>query len=171
MKDLYVERDMNPHVAVLYATVSDTFKRLRGLVKDVGKEELHYKGSSNDENNIGQILQHLAVVDLHWVYRLKGAQVPLSLQEKYGPMLDEKGELPNTTKGSLREIMRDYEDVQNMFYDECMKLTEADLTREVYYEDGETATIRWGIWHIADHNRYHQAHISRLRKLYRYDSR
>ncbi|OLR82050.1 cytosolic protein [Bacillus cereus] len=35
------------------------------------------------------------------------------------------------------------------------------------YEKGETATIRWGIWHIADHNRYHQAHISRLRKLYR----
>ncbi|EEM16684.1 hypothetical protein bpmyx0001_24860 [Bacillus pseudomycoides DSM 12442] len=46
---------MNPYVAVLYATVSDTFKRLRELVKDVGKEELHYKGSSNDENNIGCI--------------------------------------------------------------------------------------------------------------------
>ncbi|PWN15864.1 hypothetical protein CU072_09865 [Bacillus thuringiensis] len=34
------------------------------------------------------------------------------------------------------------------------------------YEKGENATIRWGVWHIADHNRYHQAHISRLRKLY-----
>ena len=41
------------------------------------------------------------------------------------------------------------------------------LREEVLYEKGETATIRWGIWHIADHNRYHQAHISRLRKLYR----
>jgi len=48
-----------------------------------------------------------------------------------------------------------------------MKLTENDLTQEVFYEKGETATIRWGIWHIADHNRYHQAHISQLRKLYR----
>lgn len=166
MKDLYLERDMNPHVAILYATVSDTFKRLRDLVEGVGKEELYYKGPANDENSIGQLLQHLAVVDLHWVFRLKGVQAPISLQEKYGPMLDEKGELPNIQKGFLQELMQSYQDVQNMFYDECMKLTEADLTREVYYEKGQTATIRWGIWHIADHNRYHQAHISRLRKLY-----
>ncbi|EEL36723.1 Uncharacterized protein BC141101_02296 [Bacillus toyonensis] len=48
-----------------------------------------------------------------------------------------------------------------------MKLTENDLAREVFYEKGENATIRWGIWHIADHNRYHQAHIGQLRKLYR----
>ncbi|MDZ5610422.1 DinB family protein [Bacillus pseudomycoides] len=169
MKDLYLERDMNPHVAILYATISDTFKRLRDLVEHVGKEELYYKGPANDENSIGQLLQHLAVVDLHWVYRLKGAQVPLVLQEKYGPMLDEKGELPKITKGTLRELMQDYQDVQNMFYNECMKLTEVDLMRVVDYENGETATIRWGIWHIADHNRYHQAHISRLRKLYQYD--
>ncbi|SDY88215.1 MULTISPECIES: DinB family protein [Bacillus] len=167
MKDLYLERDMNPHVAILYATVSDTFKRLRDLVEGVGKEELYYKGPSNDENSIGQLLQHLAVVDLHWVYRLKGVQAPLVLQEKYGPMLDEKGELPNITKGSLQELMHDYQDVHNMFYNECIKLIETDLTREVYYEKAETATIRWGIWHIADHSRYHQAHISRLRKLYR----
>ncbi|MBC6973122.1 DinB family protein [Bacillus sp. Xin] len=167
MKDLSLERDMNSNVAVLYATVSDTFKRLRNLVEGVGKDELHYKGPFNDENSIGQLLQHLAVVDLHWVYRLKGEQIPAFLQRKYGPMLDDKGELPNIKKGSLQELMQDYQNVQNMFYDECMKLTEVDLTREVYYENGQTATIRWGIWHIADHNRYHQAHISRLRKSYR----
>ena len=45
--------------------------------------------------------------------------------------------------------MQDYEAVQKLFYKECMKLTETDLTREVLYEKGETATIRWGIWHIA----------------------
>ncbi|WP_243522674.1 DinB family protein [Bacillus pseudomycoides] len=167
MKDLYLERDMNPHVAILYATVSDTFNRLINLVESVEKEELYYKGPANDENSIGQLLQHLAVVDLHWVFRLKGVQVPKLLQEKYGPMLDEKGELPNTQKDSFQELMQDYQDVQNMFYNECIKLIETDLTREVYYEKGETATIRWGIWHIADHSRYHQAHISRLRKLYR----
>ncbi|PEY29021.1 hypothetical protein CN354_27155 [Bacillus cereus] len=167
MKDLYLERDMNPHVAILYATVSDTFNRLINLVESVEKEELYYKGPANDENSIGQLLQHLAVVDLHWVFRLKGVQVPKLLQEKYGPMLDEKGELPNIQKDSLQELMQDYQDVQNMFYNECIKLIETDLTREVYYEKGETATIRWGIWHIADHSRYHQAHISRLRKLYR----
>lgn len=82
-------------------------------------------------------------------------------------MLNEVGEMPSLRKYTLQELMQDYEAVQKLFHEECMKLTETDLTREVLYEKGETATIRWGIWHIADHNRYHQAHISRLRKLYR----
>ena len=32
--------------------------------------------------------------------------------------------------------MQDYEAVQKLFYEECMKLTETDLTREVLYEKG-----------------------------------
>ncbi|OJD57775.1 DinB family protein [Bacillus sp. NH11B] len=167
MKDLYLEKDMNPQVAILYATVLDTFKRLQNLVEGTEEDELSFKGSENNENSIGQLLQHLAVVDLHWVYRLRGEEVPQGLKNKYGPMLNKIGELPSLRKDTLQELMQDYEAVQHMFYEECMKLTENDLTREVSYEKGESATIRWGIWHIADHNRYHQAHINRLRKLYK----
>lgn len=167
MKDLYLERDMNSQVAILYAAVRDTFKRLQILVEGTEEKELSFKGAENNENSIGQLLQHLAVVDLHWVYRLKGGKVPLALESKYGPMLNEVGELPSLRKHTLKELMQDYKAVQHMFYEECMKLTENDLTREVFYEKGENATIRWGIWHIADHNRYHQAHISQLRKLYK----
>lgn len=101
------------------------------------------------------------------MYRFKGEDVPTTFENKYGPMLNEVGEMPSLRKYTLQELMQDYEAVQQLFHEECMKLTETDLTREVLYEKGETATIRWGIWHIADHNRYHQAHISRLRKLYR----
>lgn len=167
MKDLHLEKNMNPQVAILHATVTDTFKRLKVLVEGTVEKELSFKGSENIDNSIGQLLQHLAVVDLHWVYRFKGEEVPPALENKYGPMLNEVGELPRLRKYTLQELMQDYEAVQKLFYEECMKLTENDLTREVLYEKGECATIRWGIWHIADHNRYHQAHISQLRKLYR----
>ncbi|HFJ9420248.1 hypothetical protein COK69_10620 [Bacillus cereus] len=167
MKDLYLEKNMNPQVAILYATVADTFKRLQKLVEGTDGKELSFKGLKNNENSIGQLLQHLAVVDLHWVYRLKGEPVPMALDNIYGPMLNEVGELPSLRKHTLQQLMQDYEAVQHMFYEECLKLTENDLTREVFYEKEENATIRWGIWHIADHNRYHQAHISQLRKLYR----
>ncbi|MEN3131251.1 DinB family protein [Bacillus albus] len=167
MKDLYLERNMDPQVAILYATVADTFNRLQRLVEGTEENELSYKGSENNENSIGQLLQHLAVVDLHWVYRFKGEDVPPAFENKYGPMLNEVGELPSLRKNTLQELMQDYEAVQKLFYEECMTLTETDLMQEVLYEKGETATIRWGIWHIADHNRYHQAHINRLKKLYR----
>lgn len=169
MKDLHLEENMHPQVAILYATVTDTFNRLQRLVEGIEQSELYYKGSENNENSVGQLLQHLAVVDLHWVYRLKGEKIPPALENKYGPMLNEIGELPSLRKYTLQQLMQDYKAVQHMFYEECMKLTENDLTRQVFYEKGENATIRWGIWHIADHNRYHQAHISRLRKLYKKD--
>lgn len=45
MKDLHLEKDMNPNVAILYATVTDTFKRLQRLVEGIEKNELSYKGS------------------------------------------------------------------------------------------------------------------------------
>ncbi|PGE57999.1 hypothetical protein COM69_29755 [Bacillus toyonensis] len=77
MKDLYLEKNMNPQVAILYATVRDTYIRLQNLVESTEEKELSFKGSENNENSIGQLLQHLAVVDLHWVYHLKGEEVPL----------------------------------------------------------------------------------------------
>lgn len=123
---------MNPQVAILYATVADTFKRLQKLVEGTDEKELSFKGLKNNENSIGQLLQHLAVVDLHWVYRLKGEPVPLALDNIYGPMLNEAGELPSLRKHTLQQLMQDYEAVQHMFYEECMKLTENDLTREVF---------------------------------------
>ena len=53
-----------------------------------------------------------------------------------------------------------------MFKSICFELTDKDLNKTVEYENGNEATIQWGIWHIADHNRYHQAHINQLRKWY-----
>ncbi|WFR65731.1 hypothetical protein P9222_13715 [Paenibacillus amylolyticus] len=34
------------------------------------------------------------------------------------------------------------------------------------HQNEKQATIRWGLWHMADHNRYHQAHINQLRKWF-----
>ncbi|WP_316245034.1 hypothetical protein [Gracilibacillus massiliensis] len=56
-----------------------------------------------------------------------------------------------------------------MFNDICLNLTDADLDKVVQFgfNNEKQATIRWGIWHMADHNRYHQAHINQLRKWYK----
>lgn len=52
MKDLHLEKNMNPQVAILYATVTDTFKRLQKLVEGTDVKELSFKGSENNENSI-----------------------------------------------------------------------------------------------------------------------
>jgi len=165
--DLHLDNEMEPSVALLYATVSDTYERLKLLVKDVDQEELFFKGTENKMNSIGQLLRHLAVVDLHWVYRLKNQQIPSSLQKEYGPLVDAAGQIPSIKDTTIIDLIDSYDKVQAMFRLECTKLSEEGLNNVVSYENGKTATIRWGIWHIADHSRYHHAHIGLLKKLYK----
>jgi hypothetical protein len=65
-------------------------------------------------------------------------------------------------------LISEYEEVLSMLKDICTQLQDADLDRVVTFghENEKQATIRWGLWHMADHNRYHQAHINLLRKWY-----
>jgi len=165
--DLHLDNEMEPSVALLYATVADTYKRLKLLVMGVNQEELFFKGTENNMNSIGQLLKHLAVVDLHWVYRLKNQQIPYSIQKEYGPLIDSAGQIPFVKDTTVSNLIDSYDKVQTMFRLECTKLSKEDLNNVVSYENEKTATIRWGIWHIADHSRYHQAHIGLLKKLYK----
>ena len=165
--DLQLDSEMEPTVALLYATVTDTYKRLELLVKDVELEELLYKGPNGDVNSIGQILRHLAVVDLHWAYRFKQQSIPQTIKDNYGPLINSCGQLPSVVNTTVTDLINRYEIVQKMIQLECRKLSRDDLNKVVSYENGKNATIRWGIWHIADHSRYHQAHINMLRKHYK----
>ena len=165
--DLEPESQMSPAIGLLHATVKYNFLRLKRLVKDSTLEGMVYKGSSSEYNSIAQLLRHLAVVDLHWVYRLQSAKVPLELEEKYGPMYDESGKLPDVEEVRLQTLLDEYEVIQEMLRKVCLKLTDDDLCREVPFENGHRATVRWGIWHIADHSRHHYANIVHLKRMVR----
>lgn len=84
-------------------------------------------------------------------------------------MIDGHGRLPMVQGVSLNTLMTQYDGVLGMLEEACTQLTDADLEKTVTFghENEKQATIRWGIWHMADHNRYHQAHINLLRKWYK----
>jgi uncharacterized damage-inducible protein DinB len=164
--DLRGEPDMEPVVGILYSMVEGNYKRLKSIVSGMSQEELDYKGPNQKYNSTAQLLRHLAYVDLNWVFKIKDEVMPLELEEKFGPMLDENNQLPQLKGISLDELTNDYDDVVSMIKTLCYQLTDKQLNQTVEYENGVEATIQWGIWHIADHNRYHQAHINQLRKWF-----
>jgi hypothetical protein len=90
----------------------------------------------------------------------------VELLEKHGPMWDDNCHIPEIKGISLDVLLRDYDDIMSMLKSACLQLTDKQLKQIVNYGNGKQATIQWGIWHIADHNRYHQAHINQLRKWY-----
>ncbi|QNU39227.1 DinB family protein [Geobacillus sp. 44B] len=165
--DLKGEPKMEPIVGMLFSMVKGNYERLKSIVAGMSQEELDYKGPNQKYNSTAQLIRHLAYVDLKWVYRIKDEPVPKFLEEKYGPMFDKNNQIPLIYGIPLETLLTDYDDVFNMFESVCYQLTDSELNKIVEYENGKEATIRWGIWHIADHNRYHQAHINQLRKWYK----
>lgn len=166
MQDFQEEEGMDATVGLLHAMVRNNYERLKSIVKDMDQEEIVFKGESGKSNSTGQLLRHLSYVDLHWTFRIKNKPIPEEFELQYGPELDQKGRLPDFQSASVEEMLLQYDQVQEMFKDVCLNLEDYDLTNKVPYEDGLTTTIRWGIWHIADHNRYHQAHINLLKKQF-----
>lgn len=165
--DLKGVQGMEPVTGMLYSMFEGNYQRLKSIVAGMSQEELDYKGPDQKYNSTAQLLKHLAYVDLNWVFRIKGEAMPDDLKNKYGPMLDEHNQIPEVNGASLEDLLENYDTVADMLKTLCMRLTDRELDRVVEYENGNTATIRWGIWHMGDHNRYHQAHINQLRKWFR----
>lgn len=168
--DLQGEANMSPVVGILYSAVIENSQRLQLTAKGMSQEEVDYKGPNNSFNSTAQIIKHIMYVDLNWVYRLIGQPLPHYLKEQYGPMLDANNRLPMVKGKSLNVLISKYEGVIKMLKDTCTQLTDADLDKVVTFghENEKRATIRWGLWHMADHSRYHQAQINQLRKWYKF---
>jgi uncharacterized damage-inducible protein DinB len=166
--DLKGEANMSPIVGILYSAVKENSQRLQFITDGMSQEEVDYKGLNNNFNSTAQLIKHIMYVDLNWVYRIQGQPFPHSRKEEYGPLLDANNNLPMVKGMSLSTLMSKYEGVLKLLNDTCTQLTDADLDKVVAFghENEKQATIRWGIWHMADHNRYHQAHINQLRKWY-----
>ncbi|MFD0677410.1 MULTISPECIES: DinB family protein [unclassified Paenibacillus] len=170
--DLQGEATMSPIVGILYSAVKENNQRLQLITNGMSQEEVDYKGPTNNFNSTAQLIKHIMYVDLNWVYRIKGQPLPHSLKEQHGPMIDANNRLPMIKGKSLNTLISDYEGVLTMLKDTCTQLTDSDLDTIVTFghENEKQATIRWGLWHMADHSRYHQANINQLRKWYKENS-
>lgn len=167
--DLQGEANMTPIVGMLYSAVKENSDRLRFITVGMSQEEVDYKGPDHNENSTAQLIRHIMYVDLNWVYRIKGQSLPDSLKIQYGPMIDENNKLPMVKGTSYQALMSQFDHVIRWLEETCTQLTDADLDQIVVFghQHEKQATIRWGLWHMADHCRYHQAHINQLRKWYR----
>lgn len=167
--DLKGEAGMAPIVGMLHAAVRGNFERLRQMTDGMTLEEIDYSGPRKDGNSTAQLIRHLLYVDLNWVYRFRGESLPPEMVAAYGPMIEADGRLPLITGKPRDVLIAEYAHVMELLREACRQLTDAGLDRVVTFghDNEKQATVRWGLWHIADHSRYHQAHINQLRRWYK----
>ncbi|MCP1186083.1 DinB family protein [Paenibacillus sp. 1781tsa1] len=166
--DLQGEANMAPVVGMLLSAVTENSERLKSITEGMSQEEVDYKGRRNQFNSTAQLIRHITFVDMNWIYRIKGVVLPQPLIEQYGPMIDENNRFPLVQGVSRDTLISQYEGVLTLLKETCTHLADADLGRVVTFghQNEKQATIRWGLWHMADHNRYHQAHINQLRRWF-----
>ncbi|TDQ36444.1 DinB family protein [Aureibacillus halotolerans] len=164
-RDLQGPQQMAPQVGVFFAMIHENYQRMSSSLEGATLEELEYKGSDNAQNSIAQLVRHLAYIDLRWIYRMRGESLPASSEIAYGPLLVNNA-LPPVQGQTLDVLLAKYDAVMQMLKDTCITLTDQELQRALPFEHNE-ATIRWALWHMADHNRYHQAHMNCLRAMYK----
>lgn len=71
--------------------------------------------------------------------------------------------LKSIVGGMLEVLLRDYDEVMMMMMMKSLcEQKDTQLNQAVEYENGNKATGQLGIWHMADHSSYHQAHINQL---------
>ncbi|WP_339236769.1 DinB family protein [Paenibacillus sp. FSL R5-0517] len=166
--DLQGEANMAPVVGMLLSAVTENSQRLKSITEGMSQEEVDYRGEHNQFNSTAQLIRHITFVDINWVYRIKGAVLPQRLIEQYGPMIDANNRLPLVQGVARDTLISQHESVLTLLKETCAHLADADLDRVVTFghQNEKQATIRWGLWHMADHNRYHQAHINQLRRWF-----
>jgi uncharacterized damage-inducible protein DinB len=162
--DLKPDPGMTPLVGLLHAMVTDAYARLKALVSDMTQAEYDYKGPSGRMNSTSQLVRHLVFVDIRWLYRIRGEQIPPELEARFGPFRDEQGRLPASQGRSPGEMLAEYEEVLAQLRSACLGLTDDDLNRRYVVSGGAEVTLRWGLWHMADHSIFHQGHIAWLKR-------
>jgi uncharacterized damage-inducible protein DinB len=166
--DLKGEKNMTPVTGMLFAAVKENSDRLKFITDSMSQEEVDYRGPGNLYNSTAQLLRHITFVDMNWVYRIQGQTLPYDMLEQYGPMMDENNKLPYIEGISRDTLISQHQLIMNMLKETCTVLTDADMDIVVTFghRNEKEASVRWGLWHMADHNRYHQAHINQLRKWF-----
>ncbi|UJF32370.1 DinB family protein [Paenibacillus hexagrammi] len=167
--DLQGEDGMTPVVGMLYSAVRENSRRMQSITDGMSQVEVDYRGLHDKFNSTAQLIKHITYVDLNWVYRIMRQPLPASLIEQYGPMIDANNKLPMVKGVPLSTLNSNYEVVLDRLREACKQVTDADLERVVTFghENEKKATLRWGLWHMADHSRYHQAQVNQLRRWYR----
>lgn len=73
--DFSPDIQMCPIIGLLHSAVRFNYDQLKRVVDGLAQDEIDYRGSSGQSNSIAQLLRHLTVVDLNWVFRLQSKEI------------------------------------------------------------------------------------------------
>lgn len=159
------ESSLSGEFALLYAQIRDAYQRLGELVADMNEAELHYAGPAGTDNCTAAILLHLAVGDADMAARWAGVTLPAGRRERLGPGRDEAGRLPAPPAGwTAGDSLAALDEIHGHLRTTLAGMSPADLERRSSFRKVHEVTLRWALWHMAEHSMLHQGQIRVLKR-------
>lgn len=157
----------DPQLSLLYGQIDTAQQFLFWLIQRCTPDELEYRGPAGDRNSIASLVLHIAGCNLQWVFKVLQRQpIPADLQERF-ICHEGEGPLPEVRGLSAQELMDRHRETVGMVKAYMLTLRDTELDRVVSLGPRVDASVRWGLWHLAEHSMLHQGHIRWLRTWYR----
>lgn len=156
-----------PQLSLLFGQIESAEQWLTWLIEDCTPAELTYRGPAGDRNSIATLVLHIAGCNLKWLYELfQREPVPAPLRERF-LFHDDDGPMPEMTGYSADQLLALHRESVARLREYLLTLSDGDLDRRISMGPDMEATVRWGLWHLAEHSMLHQGHMRWLRLWFR----
>lgn len=138
-------------------------RRTLELVEDLDQATLDWEGQDGQDNSIGSLLYHIALVEMSWLYYdLLRQEFPHEVQVDFPlDMGSSKAGLTRVPNVSLQEHLDRLARSRSVFLDEFRRMT-LDDWRRLSSPEGEDyeVTPEWVVFHLVEHEAGHAFQIS-----------
>jgi uncharacterized damage-inducible protein DinB len=134
-------------------------------VQGLDQRTLEWEGPRADENSIGTLLYHIALVEIDWLFSdLHGAALPDPLQREFPFPFATDGRLTPVRGVSLADHLARLERTRKVFLDDIRAMSLGDW-RRLRSPKGEDYDVNpeWVAFHLVEHEAGHAGQIRALK--------
>lgn len=155
-----------PEIGRWMGALRDVRRRTLGIARGVPAHALDWRGEGGDENSIGTLLYHIALVEVSWLFLDVRClpELPAAVEAEFPwPMATADGELTRVTGVALDAHLARLERSRALVVDELRGISSADW-RAFREPDGVDyrATPEWTVFHLIEHEAAHAGQITSL---------
>ena len=150
-------------VRLLFGQIDYARKSLFWEIEEMTTDELDFRGPEGTLNSTAMLVRHLMAIELWWLHAFQKKPIPTEVLDQFGPLEANDGRIPFVSGLTAPDLLSQYVRVHAMLREYVWALTSADLDRVITLSDEMETTVRWGLWHLAEHSMLHQGQIRWLR--------
>lgn len=141
------------------------------VVEGLDQATLDWEGPDGQENSIGSLLYHIALVEIGWLFTdILRQEFPPKVECEFSfAMWTAEGGMGRVHNVSLAEHLGRLERIRSIFL-ETLRGMKLDDWRRLRSPEGENydVTPEWAIFHLVEHEAGHAAQISYLKRRARH---